>query len=200
MPKSTFPRDRFDDLPEGTGRVGAHRAENPRMRGWVVLLWSVLATVVLVVLGIFATLIAQGRIVLSPQPEQTSAATPLPEASPVVDMSFSVVVLNATTESGLATQVKDVIVGAGWPAESVTSGEAGSTDFPTTTVYYAFPADESAALGLAEVIGGAEVARSDYYANLYMPQDDPDTEGDESQVKLLVVVIGADRVDDAPAS
>ena len=52
MPKSTFPRDRFDDLPASGGRVGAHRAENPRMRGGVVLLWAALATVVLIAVGL----------------------------------------------------------------------------------------------------------------------------------------------------
>ena len=39
MPTTSFPRDRFVDVPE-TVRVGAHRAENPRIRGWVVLLWA----------------------------------------------------------------------------------------------------------------------------------------------------------------
>ena len=40
-------------------------------------------------------------------------------------------------------------------------GDAGTTDFPETTVYYAFPEDEAAALGLAGVIGGAQVAQTD---------------------------------------
>ena len=61
MPTSRHPKDRFDDLPD-TDRVGAHRAENPRMRGWVVLLWAALATVVLIAVGIFGTLIASGQI------------------------------------------------------------------------------------------------------------------------------------------
>ena len=49
-------------------RVGAHRAENPRMRGWVVLLWAALATVVLIAIGIFGTLLASGRIDFAPTP------------------------------------------------------------------------------------------------------------------------------------
>ena len=43
MPKTSPTKDRFDDLPADRGRVGAHRAENPRIRGGLVLLWSVIA-------------------------------------------------------------------------------------------------------------------------------------------------------------
>lgn len=180
MPKSTFPRDRFDDLPEDSGRVGAHRAENPRMHGWVVLLWAALATVVLVVVGIFGTLLVSGRIELFPTPAPT--VTPVPEVTPVVDTSYDVLILNATPETGLATQTKDVVVAAGWAADAVSAGEAGSDDFAQTTVYYRDAADEAAAAGLAEVIGGALIVQSD----VYQPAGDP--EG-----KQLTIVIGLDR-------
>ncbi|MEZ3161656.1 LytR C-terminal domain-containing protein [Microbacterium sp. BWT-B31] len=192
MPKTTYPRDRFDELQADSSRVGAHRAENPRMRGWVVFLWAVLATVVLVVLGIFGTLIMQGRVVLFPTPEPT--VEPTPAVTPVIDTTFQVVVLNATPESGLATQVKDDIVAAGWPAASVQASGAGSTDFPETTVYYAFPGDEAAAAGLAGVIGGARTVLD----ATYQPPDDPNTPEDESQMRQLVVVLGLDRIAPAP--
>jgi hypothetical protein len=194
VPNSTYPRDRFDDLPAESGRVGAHRAENPRMRGWVVFLWAVLATIVLVAVGIFGTLIASGKVVLFPTPATTP--TPVATVAGVVDTSYTVLVLNATPESGLATQVKDQIVAAGWSADTVFASEAGTTDFPETTVYYAFPEDEAAARGLAEqVLGGAQVAQSD----VYQPQDDPDTAEDESQAKQLVVVIGLDSTSNPPS-
>lgn len=191
MPRTTYPRDRFDDVPDGGPRVGAHRAENPHMRGWVVFLWAAVATVVLVALGIFGTLLASGKVVLFPTPTPTS--TPIPVASAVVDTSYSVVVLNATPVTGLATTMKDTIVAAGWAADTVQPSQAGSQDFPTTTVYYYAAADEGAARGLAEVIGGAEVAQSD----VYQPVDDANTPEDEAQTKQLVIVIGLDR---APAS
>jgi hypothetical protein len=178
VPRSTFPRDRFDDLPE-TDRVGAHRAENPRMRGWVVLLWAALATVVLIAVGIFGTLLASGRIELFPEP--TPTVQPEPEVTPVVDVSYQVQILNATPEQGLATQMKDVIVAAGWADGSVLAGGAGSEDFPATTVFYLGPEDEAAAAGLAEVIGGANIEQSDAY-----PPVDP-------AMKQLTVVIGLDR-------
>lgn len=168
--------------------MGAHRAENPRMRPGVIALWALVATILLVIIGIFASLVASDRITLFPTPEPT--VEPIPEVAAVVDTSFSVVVLNATGEQGLATTLKDEIVAAGWSADSVLASQASVTDFPETTVYYAFPADEAAALGLAEVIGGARVEQSDRY----QPLDDPGTDDlDESQSAQLTVVIGLDR-------
>jgi hypothetical protein len=185
VPQTTFPKDRFDDLPE-TGRVGAHRAENPRMRGWVVLLWAALATIVLIAVGIFGTLIASGRIDLFPTP--APALTPQATVAPVIDQTYAVVILNATPQDGLATQMKDVVVAAGWPIDSVLASEAGSDDFPETTVYYVAPEDEAAALGLAGVIGGAKVAQSD----VYLPAD--------PEIPQLTVVIGADRTTPSPTT
>ncbi|MGZ0713082.1 LytR C-terminal domain-containing protein (plasmid) [Coraliomargarita sp. W4R53] len=178
MPETSVAKDRFDDLPE-SGRIGAHRAENPHMRGWVVLLWAAVATIVLITVGIFGTLIASGRIEFAPEPAPTVAATPEVEA--IVDTSYDVVILNATPERGLATQLKDDVVAAGWADETVTASEAGSEDFPETTVYYLNDEDEAAAAGLAGVIGGALVAQTDVYQ--------PAAENE----KQLTVVIGVDR-------
>ncbi|MCR2826859.1 LytR C-terminal domain-containing protein, partial [Microbacterium sp. zg.Y909] len=172
---------RFDQLPAGSGRTGAHRAENPHMRGWVVLLWAALATVVLVAAGIFATLVLTGRVTLSPAPEPTVAAPTV--VAPELDTTYDVLVLNATPETGLAARTRDDIIAAGWSADLVIAGDAGSEDFPTTTVYYPLPSDEPAALALAEVIGGAEVVQSD----VYQPVDAPDS-------RQLAVVLGLDRV------
>lgn len=46
VPTETHPRDRFDDVPRQRGRIGAHRAEEPHARGFVVLMWVVIAVVV----------------------------------------------------------------------------------------------------------------------------------------------------------
>lgn len=188
MPKTSPTKDRFDDLPADHGRVGAHRAENPRIRGGLVLLWSVIATVVLVALGVFGTMLATGRISLAPSPEPTVSV--VPTAEPVIDTSFSVLVLNATPQSGLAAATRDAVIAAGWAADSVIDSDAATEDFPETTIYYAFPEDEDAASGLAQAIGGAVVQLSD----AYQPADDPDTaDVDESAAKQLVIVLGLDR-------
>jgi hypothetical protein len=178
--KSTFAKDRFDDLPD-TGRVGAHRAENPHMRGWVVLLWAAIATIVLIAVGIFGTLLVSGRIEIAP----SSAASPssTPDVTPVIDTTFDVLVLNATGESGVATQLKDDIVAAGWAEETVLASEAGADDFPETTVYYLNAEDQAAAAGLADVVGGARIEQSEVYQ--------PAGEGE----KQLTVVIGLDSTD-----
>jgi hypothetical protein len=186
VPQPTFPRDRFDDLPE-TGRVGAHRAENPRMRAWVVLLWAAGATIVLIVIGIFGTLIASGRIELFPAPAP-AATTAAPTITPTVDTSYQVLILNATPQDGLATQLKDVLVASGWPIDNVLASEAGADDFAETTVYYLNPEDEAAAAGLAGLIGGAKVEQSDAY-----PPSNPDA-------PQLTIVIGLDRTDAASAT
>ncbi|MCT9821096.1 LytR C-terminal domain-containing protein [Microbacterium sp. W1N] len=187
MPHTPAAPDRFDDLPADSARVGAHRAENPRIRAGVVLVWTIVSIVVLVTAGIVGTLLATGKIALAPSPAVSVA--PSPNVDPVVDPSYPVLVLNATTRDGLAGQVREQLVGAGWAAGDVTAGEAGSQDFAHTTVYYSNDADQAAALGVAEVLGGARTEQSE----AYVPADDPNTgDVDESQAKQLVVVIGAD--------
>lgn len=186
MPTTTYPKDRFDELPADLARVGAHRAENPRLRAGVLLFWSAVAVLVLVAVGIFGTLLVTGRISLFPTASSSAPAAEAPvDAAPVVDTSYPVLILNATTERGLANSVADVVVGAGWNAETVDAGEAGSRDFPATTVYYLTADDEGAARGLAEVIGGADVELSDAYPG---PVNADGTPG-----KQLTIVLGADR-------
>ena len=45
--------DRFDNLPEGLLRIGAHRAAAKRGRGWIAFAWAALATGILVALGLY---------------------------------------------------------------------------------------------------------------------------------------------------
>lgn len=178
MSKQTYPRDRFDELPAQSGRVGAHRTENPHMRGWVVFLWAATAALVLVAAGVFGTLVASGRIDLTVHP--TATPTPTPTVTPVLDTSFNVLVLNATPVEGLSRTMADAIVAAGFKPAQVSAGAAGSNDFRTTTVFYSDDEDEAAAAGLAQAIGGAEIAQSDDYV--------------QGETKQLTVVIGLDRV------
>jgi len=179
VPNQTFPRDRFDEVPAQRGRIGAHRAENPRMRGGVIFLWAAATTLVLVAAGVFGTLVASGRIDLAPAATPTS--TPEPTVTPILDTTYSVLVLNATPVEGLSGQVADKIIAAGWKASQVSAGAAGSDDFRTTTVFYPTPEDEAAAAGLADAIGGAAIQESADYLQ------SPDQ-------KQLTVVIGLDSV------
>lgn len=158
------------------------------MRAGGIVLWALVATIVLILIGIFGSLIASGRITLFPAASPT--ATAAPEVTPVVDTSYALTVLNATGEDGLATAMKDQLVQAGWSADNVLASQASSSDFAETTVYYSFASDEAAALGVADLIGGANVELNE----TYQPVDDADTaDVDESQARQLTIVIGLDR-------
>jgi hypothetical protein len=191
VPRTTYPRDRFDEVADADGRVGAHRAENPRMRGGVVFLWAAAATVVLVVAGIFGTLVVTERIPLFAEP--APSITLPPQVEPTLDPSYPVLVLNASGQAGAAASTRDAVLAAGWSDDDVSASDAQST-FDTTTVFYVDAEDEAAALGLADAVGGAEVAQSGQYAQFY-----PGDEGEAARV--LTVVLGTDRAGGAaPAS
>lgn len=157
------------------------------MNGWVVLLWSFVAALVLIIAGIFGSLVVMGRIELFP--EAVPSAAPTPEDTGVVDTAFSVMILNATPDEGLDEQMRDDLINAGWAAGTVYASDSDSTDFATTTVYYVEADDEPAAIGLANLIGGAAVQQSDVYAGLNR------TDGEQ-----LTVVIGLDRSTSTPAT
>ena len=73
-----FPRDRFDSIPHGIERVGAHRASARRRTCWIAFGWAALATVVLAVAGIAAVAVFNDRLdfgdaaVLTASPEPWS--------------------------------------------------------------------------------------------------------------------------------
>ncbi|UNK71796.1 LytR C-terminal domain-containing protein [Microbacterium sp. H1-D42] len=179
------PQDRFDDIPRTSGRVGAHRAEQPGMNGLVVLLWSAAVALVLIVGGIFISLVMMDRISFSPE-SQPPAPQQTQGTDPKIDTSYRVLILNATPEEGLVVEARDALLAEGWPADGVFGSEGSSQEFDKTTVFYVDKADEAAALGVAEVLGGAEVQQSDFYADL-----------NDSEQPQLTVVIGLDRVTDA---
>ncbi|PRB08640.1 hypothetical protein CQ047_12240 [Microbacterium sp. MYb72] len=157
------------------------------MNGWVVLLWSFVAALVLIIAGIFGSLVVMGRITLFP--EAVPSSTPTPVETGVVDTAYSVMILNATPEEGLEAQIRAKLIDSGWTADKVSATESASKDFATTTVYYVDDADELAAIGLANLIGGADVQKSDFYASM-----------NETGGKQLTVVIGLDRSSSAPAT
>lgn len=167
-----------------TGRVGAHRAEQPGMNGLVVLLWSAAVALVLIVVGIFVSLVLMGRIELFPSDD--SAGQPAGGVAAEVDTSYRVLILNATPETGLVAEVRETLIAEGWQADDVFGSDGSTQEFSQTTVFYVEQGDEAAALGLADVLGGAEVEQSDFYAAL-----------NDTDLPQLTVVIGLDRVEGA---
>ena len=163
------------------------------MRGWVVLLWAVLATIVLVAVGIFGTLIVSGRIVLFPvrrRPPRRVATV-----APVVDTSYWVIVLNATPEQGLATQTEGSVVGAGWAEDAVLASERRRRPTsPRRPIYYDLPRGRGRSAGPRR--DGDR--RGERRAERRIPAaDDPNPEVDESSCTIVVVVL--DRTARAPA-
>jgi hypothetical protein len=78
---ASFPRDQFDDVPDGDGRVGAHRAPPRRGRGWIAFAWAALATGVLVIVGLFVLSRVDSSFELPSLPLAGGGGTPAASAS-----------------------------------------------------------------------------------------------------------------------
>ena len=101
---TSYPPDRFDDVPGDLKRVGAHRAPPRRGSGYVRLAWAAVTVVVLVSLGVTALFIGSGRIDLSAwfgtQSSPVASASPSAVAAEI-DPDLSVTVLNGTGAADL---------------------------------------------------------------------------------------------------
>ncbi|THG29842.1 LytR C-terminal domain-containing protein [Naasia lichenicola] len=159
-----FPSDRFDIHPASVGRVGAHRGAQPKNRGFVTFAWAALATGILVGLGVVWILVINDRVSFDSPfggtgtgtvAESTTAA---PTVAPTIDPSASIIILNGTETDGLAGQVGNTLSAAGWTVGS--TGTNATPDVTTTTIYYDNPAQEGAAKGLSEALGGAPIELS----------------------------------------
>ena len=170
-----FPRDRFDSIPHGIERVGAHRAPARRGARWVAFGWAALATVVLVAVGIGAVVVFNDRLNFGEPPVNTPTPTPVATAAPTVAPDVPVTVLNGTTTSGLAARAGEALTAAGIPVG--TTANASEDDLTETVVYYATPDLEGAARGVAAAIPEADVRLSEQFAEIGTP---------------LVLVVGSD--------
>jgi len=171
---ASFPRDRFDDIPSDVDRVGAHRAPRKPGRGWIAFAWSVVATAVLVVVGMFGLSLVNPAIELPFAPGESTTPTPsatvIETAAPIVDptavdpermATLTIGVLNGTPTMGLSNTAADQIAAAGWPDPS--RAAATANDEKETYVYFSNPADEGIARGIMQLIGAADVRLSDAF-------------------------------------
>lgn len=172
-----FPRDPFDDVPEGDGRIGAHRAPARRARGWIRLAWAALATVVLVLVGLLVLSRIDSSFQLdlpslgggassSPTSSASASATQAPVTDPSAVPSdlaagLSISVLNGTKEPTADDTAGDRIKDAGWPDPA--RADSSSTSVRTTIVYYSDARYEGIARGIAKLLGATQVQLSDAF-------------------------------------
>ena len=144
------PRDRFDDVPVDLARVGAHRAP-VRRRGIVTFAWAALATGALVGAGVLGLGAIEGRVSGGATASTTTSSAAAAGPAATVDPDAEVVLLNATSTSGLAARASSAIAGDGWTVTS--TANADLQNLKTSTVYYGRAAQLGAAKGLAESLG-----------------------------------------------
>jgi hypothetical protein len=186
-----FPRDRFDDVADGP-RVGAHRGAQRRGRGWIAFAWAALATGVLVGVGVLVLALLNGSYSFnssdSPSASASASATAKPSATskpsasssagsgsagsgsgsaaaatPAQQGTTTVVVLNGTTTTGLASRASAALTGAGWQVAS--TGDAGTTGSTSTIVYYQQASQAAVAQGIAKQLGVTAVQQSSAFPN-----------------------------------
>jgi len=172
-----FPPDRFDDIADEAGRVGAHRAPRPRGRGFVMVAWAALASGALVVGGLYGLSLISDSVsfeipgfVAEPEPENTDEPEPEPEPTvePITDPAlaelpegFTITILNGAGIDGLGETARDLLTGPGWPVGTVTA--AGQDDLAQTVIFYSNPDLEGVARGMAALLGVGEVEISDAF-------------------------------------
>lgn len=155
------------DTPQMGKRVGVHRAPRRRGPNWIFVMWAALLTLLLVVAGIVYIVIGVGNVKL-PNPLQSSATggqTVATEVEPVVNPAATVTILNGTADAELGASASAYIT----DQQLGVIGNESTTETPDITisaVFYADPADEAAALGLAAKLGGMQAHLTDSYVGL----------------------------------
>lgn len=170
-----FPRDRFDSIPHGIDRVGAHRAPARRGAKWIRFGWAALATVVLAGVGIAGVMVFNERLNVASGPDPVETQAPVATAEPTISPDLKVTVLNGTTTAGLAAKAGEMLTAGGVPVDAMAN--ASANDLTETVVYYATPDLEGAARGVASVLPEADVRLSESFAATGTP---------------LVLVLGSD--------
>lgn len=180
MAKTTYQKDRFDDIPDDLQRVGAHRAVSGKGRGWVGFAWAALVTGILVIAGVvglgmltdtvnFTLPGTGGSDVIASEttsPTASTSATPPSQVAPQLDGAVLITVLNATPTVGLANAAGDELVAKGWGGAATGVGTRATADVKTVTatiVYYTTAASEAAALKVVEDLGVGTATLSPAY-------------------------------------
>lgn len=163
---ASYPPDRFDTVPDDLSRVGAHRGPKRKGRGWIGFAWAALATLVLIVGGLFVLVRVVGinidiPFLTQPTATPTAPSTPEPTETPVTDAAnavargIQITVLNGTGVSGIQDRVGDELAAGGWPIATRTTA-AETVD--KTFIYFSDPANEDVAAGVAAALGIGQIS------------------------------------------
>lgn len=161
----SYPADRFDAVPR-TARVGAHRVTAQPNVFWMYAFITLAGAALLTAAGIIGVNIANSSGTLPTLPS-TSQNFPnvAPKVQPELDPTATMVVLDGTSAKGdLAVSVAHVITSEKLGVILAATPTA-SPDVTISAVFYADPADEAAALGLAKELGGISTYASSEYTN-----------------------------------
>ncbi len=173
-----FEPDRFDEIPDTLGRVGAHRATRSKTGTLVAVAWAALASGVLVVAGLYALSLITDRVNFElpgfdtaepmPTPSDEETAPPPPSVDPITDPAlaelpegFTITILNGAGVTGLGSAASDLLTAPGWPVGTVTS--AAQDDLAETVVFYSNPDLEGVALGMTVLLGTGVIELSDAF-------------------------------------
>ncbi|MRG61019.1 LytR family transcriptional regulator [Agromyces sp. CFH 90414] len=162
-----YPRDRFDRIPHGIERVGAHRAPQRPGYRWIRFGWAALATVLIAGAGIAAVVVYNGRLDFADEPQASQPAEPVVTAEPTVAPDVPVTVLNGTATAGLAARAAETLQAAGIPVGA--TANASEQDLTESYVYYASADLEGAARGVAQALPETEVRLDPKFAEIGTP-------------------------------
>lgn len=161
-----YPEDRFDRVEHrgrGRGRVGAHRINSRPRYVWHYLIAGLLGFALLTAVGILGVhLIGQSGNLPSLSDLRD---TEEPEAAGVaaeLDPDATVAVLNGTETPNLAAGV-DQAISEQELGTILFSGSAAESDVQISAVFYMDDADEAAAKGLAQQLGGLSTYSTENY-------------------------------------
>lgn len=159
----SYPRDRFDDV-KRSGRTGAHRVTAQQRFTWQYLIAVLISVAVLTTAGIFFVnqLSSTGRL-----PELNDGGSGQEQSpdrvTPELDPEATVVILDGTSpDTELAQQLEPMFTDEQW-GDVLAVLPAETNDVEISAIFYADPADEAAALGLAQKLGGLSAYSSSDY-------------------------------------
>lgn len=159
-----YPHDRFDDVRK-SGRTGAHRYTPHQRYVWQFVVGGIIGAALLTGIGVVSVNFANNAGTLPILPTDGTSEPTTEKTTPALDPEASIVILDGTSSTGdIALRLDPIITQEQW-GKVMSAGPAASTDVEISAVFYADPADEAAALGLAQKLGGLSAYQSEDYAD-----------------------------------